>query len=534
MNPSHRGFIPSDGRAHPIQNPNANAARSNSTTTQSSNPPTNPRTAIVQPRAVGSQLLPLGTWPNHGAVPNPLIATTTAPAATHGRNPSGTSFPPVSLRNLSNLTRDPVVGLLVSTIIEYSTSPIAFRGRIADDEINAGLFFWGPATVPNMVSVVNRGFLFVEWLYLFTLRPDLLNGGPPSVVEAYIQQAAYPFETWSSMGSILRQARGNGFNVQTVNSALVQAPRAPRPLGNIYQGHTEEYWAIDGSKGWADDAPSTVGGGSMVQNGHAGNMPLLTAPYVPPAPPRPPPPPPAAATNFRGNFHFSSGALRMWENLMSRRFRLPWYAKDSPVHDISSHCPPIMVDISLMDFPVSAVELITFFPEHTRWPSVAYRLHEHGWGASAICHMLHYTRDLKSAGCMQRGTMQKRFTFANTWRRSNSSAVVSAFPSRMDRSYSGKDREVAHTDYYVVDLAEGVVKFPEDDNARTLTHVVRHAMANSNNFLRLSEVAEYARNNDVFQEEVPYDVAIEDRLAVEELEKEIERHYERKFHRRLF
>ncbi|CAO2653661.1 Nn.00g030720.m01.CDS01 [Neocucurbitaria sp. VM-36] len=171
-----------------------------------------------------------------------------------------------------------------------------------------------------------------------------------------------------------------------------------------------------------------------------------------------------------------------------------------PVH---SMFPPESLDIRLLGtIEISAEELLTFFPNHLKWHDAVYRLAQNSWSCSDMANYINYTRDLSSRVGKRGNTILKWLQAAdqrilglhhsgstgrNKWK-------TTCFTAQSWAPYT-RVRRPGLVDYHLVDLADGVVRWPEGEGARLLTRAVRHAIVHGNRDVRLSQIQGYIRGH---------------------------------------
>ncbi|KAL1608019.1 hypothetical protein SLS60_002958 [Paraconiothyrium brasiliense] len=165
--------------------------------------------------------------------------------------------------------------------------------------------------------------------------------------------------------------------------------------------------------------------------------------------------------------------------------------------------------------PLSAEEIMTYFPMHLKWYPIAVRLHSHGWTASNICHYIYWSRELKQKSTLERTRVQHMLARAGDHYKEKNPGTfkpeaIPANPSLTERTATSRLSPAAIHNYYLVDLAEGVKHHPEDRGRLGLTHAIEHACANGNNTVLLSQAHEYVVEHALFDITAEYDCNVED------------------------
>tara|TARA_R110002003_G_scaffold105_1_gene8726 strand:- start:6311 stop:7363 length:1053 start_codon:yes stop_codon:yes gene_type:complete len=180
------------------------------------------------------------------------------------------------------------------------------------------------------------------------------------------------------------------------------------------------------------------------------------------------------------------------------------HSKDSPHHLIHSTVAPANVDVRLLgNIEISAEEILALFPQHLKWHDVVHRLAQNGWSPNDMANYINYTRNLSRADGKQGNAILK-------WLQAADKVILGR-----EKKSGFRDRKLFRTtcftakdwtpyehhslqgkiDYFLVDLADGLVRFPSGEGARLLTRAVRLAVARADRYVKLSEVQQYIREN---------------------------------------
>jgi hypothetical protein len=167
----------------------------------------------------------------------------------------------------------------------------------------------------------------------------------------------------------------------------------------------------------------------------------------------------------------------------------------SPFNSIMSTFRPDYVNIRLLgDIEISAKELLTFFPDHLLWHDAVYRLRQNGWTHNDMAEYINYVRDLKPLYNVNHYTTNHQVQHADEvilLREHSNTASRPAFRTTNFTTKGWVPREKKtprDTDYHLVDLADGVVEYPEGDGARLLTRAIKLAIARQDSDVRLSGI----------------------------------------------
>jgi hypothetical protein len=172
-------------------------------------------------------------------------------------------------------------------------------------------------------------------------------------------------------------------------------------------------------------------------------------------------------------------------------------------HPVQSVFPPVYINIRFLDkIEITAEELMTFFPGHLKWHDAMYRLLQNGWTRPDMTKFINYARGLTEEEGLKRPTTL-------TWIKDADQEILK------DGQHKYKDRPPFKTtgfttkgwvpheeryardvvDYFLVDLADGIVNFPDGNGARLLTRAVRTAIARGDTEVKLSQIHHYIRSN---------------------------------------
>ena len=169
-----------------------------------------------------------------------------------------------------------------------------------------------------------------------------------------------------------------------------------------------------------------------------------------------------------------------------------------PIHDI---LPPENIDIrKLGDIEISAEELLTFFPNHLKWHDAIYRLAQNNWSCLDMANYINVARDLSAINGKRSNTILKWLQaadktilgLAHTGSKDRKPWKTTCFSAGSWIPYQ-QIRSPGLIDYFLVDLADGVMRWPEGEGARLLSRAVWHAVVRGHRDVRLSQVKEYAR-----------------------------------------
>ncbi|KAF2742313.1 hypothetical protein M011DRAFT_481805 [Sporormia fimetaria CBS 119925] len=169
-----------------------------------------------------------------------------------------------------------------------------------------------------------------------------------------------------------------------------------------------------------------------------------------------------------------------------------------PKHAIESYSTPVNVDIRLLgNIRITAAELLAYFPNHMKWYDAIYRLVQNGWSADNIAAYMNYARQLSGNISYKKSTMKDRALLA----RRMILGPGKALPSFKGTSFTAKGwafpplqgLEARPTDYYLVDLVDGVVNRPTGKAAGLLTRAIEMAFKNNWKHVRLSHVEGFVR-----------------------------------------
>ncbi|KAJ4353597.1 uncharacterized protein N0V89_005327 [Didymosphaeria variabile] len=202
----------------------------------------------------------------------------------------------------------------------------------------------------------------------------------------------------------------------------------------------------------------------------------------------------------------------------SPTWALPARATSGVDQELESNCTPPNVNITLCKMPLSVEEILTYFPLHLKWYSIAARLHSHGWAAMAICYYIYWSRELEQKLTLERTRVQHMLGRALEHYKEMDLALldpnaISANPSQMKSTATAALAPTRFHDYYLADLAEGVKHHPEGRGRQGLTHAIEHARANGNDTVLLSQAHDYVVKHNLLDVTAEYDCNAEDRLA---------------------
>ncbi|KAF2450993.1 hypothetical protein P171DRAFT_480041 [Karstenula rhodostoma CBS 690.94] len=215
---------------------------------------------------------------------------------------------------------------------------------------------------------------------------------------------------------------------------------------------------------------------------------------------------------------FSTGSLRMWSEM---GIELPATVAQQHIsyHPIFSFAPVYNVDLRLLgDIPVTDVELLTFFPDHlVFWPDMIYRLCSAGWQTAGMLRVMYAARGVNTYSAEDKGVMAR-----DNSRVGHSRRILGVKVEEEPRLEPYTDLAMANwreprkgdvmkytclrklTDYYVSDLADGVLPymFPDGENGGPLTGAIRITRTHPDDAevkaLKLSGVSAFLKKHSLY------------------------------------
>lgn len=137
---------------------------------------------------------------------------------------------------------------------------------------------------------------------------------------------------------------------------------------------------------------------------------------------------------------------------------------------------------------IGATELMTFFPHHEQWPEAGLRLFRNGWKNADVATIQLHARDKLSQTAYTRRrdalrksvlTNGKAFFQKPDFKPSVDTELMSAVTSYDATRYQPKgDIRSRLEDAKLVDIAEGVVNWPQGEDRGIVTQVIEHAHQN--------------------------------------------------------
>ncbi|KAH4070922.1 hypothetical protein HBI70_209780 [Parastagonospora nodorum] len=257
-------------------------------------------------------------------------------------------------------------------------------------------------------------------------------------------------------------------------------------------------------------------------------------------------------------YHWPPARLRVFRDIKGLADKdLPVSALGGPQHELESICTSSAVDLRLCNLDMSVEEILTYFPRHTVWREVLWRIMQH-WPAVDIVEFIYWTRSLSGEKTVMRATIQKEFREVRTWAvkklgeqklaQKDVEGTKAVFKGstvegpktmanmakmNLDSGNTGCDKGEPF-DYYVHDLAEGVQDdhHPTGKGAQLLTHVIEHVREVGDHDLLLSGVVEYAQQHDIVVpvgDQLTGGVDVEDKAARNRHKKTVADSYIAKF-----
>ncbi|KAH4113564.1 hypothetical protein HBI82_169070 [Parastagonospora nodorum] len=199
-------------------------------------------------------------------------------------------------------------------------------------------------------------------------------------------------------------------------------------------------------------------------------------------------------------YEWSFGRKRAWIDLHGT---LPADALKDYDNVHTSNCTYEHADIPLLGgIYVTIIELMSFFPEHHKWRAIANRMRIARWSAGKIREYIFWSRRLPVTALRAHlgSAMRYQSVQSQTWTevqidgvRVNSAAGWTMGGISTDRSMGERAQYSQLSDYFLVDLAEGLVNFPHGADRGILTFTVQHAMNHGHDRVKMSNLASYVQ-----------------------------------------
>ena len=147
---------------------------------------------------------------------------------------------------------------------------------------------------------------------------------------------------------------------------------------------------------------------------------------------------------------------------------------------------------------IGAVELLTFFPNHTQWPEAGLRLYRNGWAGLEIAKVqLHARGRLNKKSCDKRDSALKHqvltngaaFFNADKFQRASHAHLMTAVTTYDASAYAPR-ASVAWklTTTTLVDIARGVAIWPTGQDRGIVTQAIEYARQNGLNQLTTADI----------------------------------------------
>ncbi|PSN70803.1 hypothetical protein BS50DRAFT_584387 [Corynespora cassiicola Philippines] len=387
---------------------------------------------------------------------------------------------------------------LLNTILIFSRR---FWYQAMADEPGSGLRYWA-------IRSTGGYDLFKEWLELFRLEPRYLQHAPLSVKLVGQTFSGDP-DTLPSMKIMMDVVDQAVANVLSSNPTAVatgtpeevgvrQGPRAVAPPSRKRQlTNCEEDNSNDINENLVSDydadCEAELGLSTCTTESSA-----VETPETPPNEETSSPEVAQAVQDFRQKrgkilYSWPLGRHKVFREILHRRNEdLPDMVYWGRSCELESRCTPCNVDITLAgSHPMSAEEILTYFPLHTSWREVLLRLIK-SWTAVEIVRFIVYVYDLKDRDTLDRSRLQHAMSRAKNWFSSNLEyyqPISSMKWIAKSNGNVGYDREL--TDYFLFDMADFVKVHPTGRGAQVLTKAIQHARQNNNQSIRLSQLEAY-------------------------------------------
>jgi hypothetical protein len=182
--------------------------------------------------------------------------------------------------------------------------------------------------------------------------------------------------------------------------------------------------------------------------------------------------------------------------------RLYCHNPRNPFNAVLSTFPPDYVNICLLNnIEITAEELLAFFPGYLKWYDAIYRLRQNGWSHSDMAQYVNYARGLNPPDHVNHFTTLHHIQAVDKVILLRGHSDTASRPAFRTTNFTAKGwvprekQDPKEIDYYLVDLADGVVRYPEGDGARLITRAIKLAVARKDTHVRLSGIHQYIRAN---------------------------------------
>lgn len=162
----------------------------------------------------------------------------------------------------------------------------------------------------------------------------------------------------------------------------------------------------------------------------------------------------------------------------------------------NAHLPPCKL---------GAVEMVTFFPLHIRWPELGLRLYRNGWKSLSISKAMLHARDkldYRSDDAVERRKSANRhqvlsngkYFFQDGDFTPTSSEEMTPVTSYDVSTYTPRDNISTSSLFTakLVDIAEGVKNFPKGEDRGVVTQAIEYAVRNQLDGLTTADIPQLA------------------------------------------
>lgn len=315
--------------------------------------------------------------------------------------------------------------------------------------------------------------------------------------------------------------------------AVLQVPHAVHPLPAVPITQN----AVQGVKGVPPPAHNGVPG-----NAPRGMPAQAQAPEITQAPPygpgRPVPPAAPAVPVYRPTLRMSSSGVerfpwtqvrqQMWLSKPNNNTLPPEAVRNTynPAHTGTPECIEIR---NLGPLPVTIIEVLTYFPLHTCWRAVAWRLSEAGWDPSQIVEYIYWARSITDVNAIKRPTIHKQMDRARNWASSQATPVSITYTMGNIAPVNGLGGYSADLlDFPIFNLGDNVVHHPTFQDAGVLTQAIALARATNDTTTTLQGLATFVATHGIVDQHTHRrnpDVRIEDADALDRCKVTINQYY---------
>ena len=152
---------------------------------------------------------------------------------------------------------------------------------------------------------------------------------------------------------------------------------------------------------------------------------------------------------------------------------------------------PACVNLTLLgELPITAIEILTYFPLHTIWREILHRLNSAGWAAANIVEFIYWSRGIGCRDAIKRTAIQHQIGNTKNW--ATARTIIPAWSCANISTDNGLQGHRADLiDFPIINLVDGVLFYPSGRDEGALTKAIQRCRSTNDFTVTLATVGTY-------------------------------------------